>query len=171
DRIQKLAAASQNLEPQNTAVLKQDGNLRLEPGRSSSIIRKIESGTKVEVLDRVTKSRPGSETSHDMWVKVRSGPTEVGWLLAGALEFDIPSEISQYSEGYIYAAVKTINRVQDPLAGQINWYIIGERKPSTDPNIDFQGIRVFTWNMKKHRYETAFRTKGMRAVYPLEVGQ
>jgi len=171
DRIQKLAAASQNLEPQNTAVLKQDGNLRLEPGRSSSIIRKIESGTKVEVLDRITKSRPGSETSHDMWVKVRSGPTEVGWLLAGALEFDIPSEISQYSEGYIYAAVKTINRVQDPLAGQINWYIIGERKPSTDPNIDFQGIRVFTWNMKKHRYETAFRTKGMRAVYPLEVGQ
>jgi hypothetical protein len=66
--------------------------------------------------------------------------------------------------------VKMINRVQDPLAGQINWYIVGERKPSADPNIDFQGIRVFTWNMKKHRYETAFRTK-MRGVYPLEIGQ
>src|SRR5947207_559595 len=36
DRIQKLAAASQNLEPQNTAILKQDANLRLEPGRSAS---------------------------------------------------------------------------------------------------------------------------------------
>src|SRR5437773_12362143 len=33
NRIQKLVAASQNLEPQNTAVLKQDCNLRLEPGR------------------------------------------------------------------------------------------------------------------------------------------
>src|SRR5215510_5882454 len=66
DRIQKLAAASQHLEPQNTAVLKQDANLRLEPGRSTSIVRKVDSGTRVEVLDRVTKQRPGTDTSHDM---------------------------------------------------------------------------------------------------------
>ena len=78
-----------------------------------------------------------------------------------------PNDIAQYSEGYIYAAVKTINRVQDPIAGQINWYVIGERKPGSDPSVDFHGIRVFTWNMKKHRYETAFRTSGMRGVYPL----
>jgi Bacterial SH3 domain len=171
NRITKLVAESQNLEPQNTAVTKQDANLRLEPGRTTAIIRRLESGTKVEVLDRVTKPRPGSDTSHDMWIKVRARPTEVGWLLSGSLEFDIPSEIAQYSEDYIYAVVKMINRVQDPLAGQITWYVIGERKPSTDANIDFQGVRVFTWNMKKHRYETAFRTKSMRGVYPLEIGQ
>src|SRR5215510_9221218 len=171
DRIKKIVAESQNLEPQNTAVTKQNANLRLEPGRNTSIIRRLESGTKVEVLDRVTKPRPGSDTSYDMWLKVRPAPTEVGWVLAGALDFDIPMELAQYSEEYIYAAVKTINRVQDPLAGQITWYVIGERKPSTEPNIDFQGVRVFTWNLKKHRYETAFRTKGMKGVYPLEVGQ
>jgi Bacterial SH3 domain len=171
ERIKKLVTESQNLEPQNTAVTKQGANLRLEPGRNTAIIRRLDSGTTVEVLDRVTKPRPGSDTSHDMWIKVRATPTEVGWLLAGSLEFDIPSEIAQYSEDYIYAAVKMINRVQDPLAGQITWYIIGERKPTADANIDFQGVRVFTWNMKKHRYETAFRTKGMRGVYPLEVGQ
>src|SRR6185436_11342063 len=137
----------------NTAVLKQDANLRLEPGRNSSIIRRVDSGTRVEVLDRVTKARPNSE-SRDMWVKVRPAPTEVGWVLAGSLEFDIPTEISQYSEDYVYAAVKMINRVQDPLAGPITWYVIGERKPGADASIDFQGVRVFTWNMKKHRYET-----------------
>jgi SH3-like domain-containing protein len=171
DRIKKLVAESQNLEPQNTAVTKQGVNLRLEPGRSTAIIRRLESGTRVEVIDRVTKPKPGSDSSHDMWIKVRPAPAEVGWVLAGTLEFDIPSEIAQYSEDYIYAAVKMINRVQDPLAGQINWYVIGERKPATDANIDFQGVRVFTWNMKKHRYETAFRTRGMRGVYPLEIGQ
>ena len=127
DRIQRLIAESQSLEPQNTATLKQDANLRLEPGRSTSIIRRAESGATVEVLDRVTKPRPGSD-NHEMWVKVRLAPTEVGWLLASSLEFDIPNEIAQYSEGYVYAAVKMINRVQDPLAGQINWYVIGERK-------------------------------------------
>ncbi len=31
-RIQTLVAESENLEPQNTAALKQDANLRLEPG-------------------------------------------------------------------------------------------------------------------------------------------
>src|SRR5215467_2840224 len=128
-KIQALVTDSQNLEPQNTAALKQDANMRLEPGRSTSIIRRLESGTKIEVLDRVTKPRPGSDTSRDIWLKVRPKPTEVGWVLASSVEFDIPADIAQYSEDYIYAAVKTINRVQDPIAGQINWYIIGERKP------------------------------------------
>ena len=171
ERIKKIVAESQNLEPQNTAILKQDANLRVEPGRSTSIIRKVDSGTRVEVLDRVTKPRPNSDTSRDMWIKVRPAPTEVGWVLSGSLEFEIPGEIAQYSEDYSYTVVKTINRVQDPLAGQINWYVVGERRSGGDPNVDFQGIRVFTWNMRKHRYETAYRTKGMRGVYPLEIGQ
>jgi uncharacterized protein YgiM (DUF1202 family) len=170
-RIQQLVASSKDLEPQNTAALKQDANLRLEPGRTTSIIRRLDSGTKVEVLERTTKPRPGSDTAHDIWLKVRPAPSEVGWVLSNAVEFDIPTDIAQYSEEYVYAAVKKINKVQDPIAGPINWYIIGERKPSSDPNLDFQGIRVFTWNMKKHRYETAFRTRGMRGVYPLQVGQ
>ena len=171
EQIKNLVGASQNLEPQNTAVLKQDANLRLEPGRSTTIIRKVDSGTRVEVLDRVTRPRSSVDSSRDVWLKVRPAPTEVGWVLAGALDFDIPDEIAQYSEDYVYTAVKMINRVQDPLAGQINWYVIGERRPGGDPTVDFQGIRVFTWNMRKHRYETAFRTKGMRGVYPLEIGQ
>lgn len=170
-RMQELAAASQNQAPQNTAVLKEDANLRLEPGRSTAIIRRLDSGTKVEVLDRVTKPRPDSDSSRDMWVKVRPAPTEVGWLLANFLDFDIPQEIAGYTEGYTYAAVKMINRVEDPIAGVINWYVIGERKPGASADIDFQGVRVFTWNLKKHRYETAFRTRGMRGVYPLEIGQ
>jgi uncharacterized protein YgiM (DUF1202 family) len=169
-RIQQLVTASQNQESQNTAVLRQAANMRLEPGRSTPIIHKFESGAKVEVLERTTLPRPGS-SSHDVWLKVRSSPTQVGWVLSGALEFDIPSDISQYSEEYTYAAVKVINRVQDPVAGQINWYVIGERKPGHDPNVDFEGIRVFTWNMKKHRYETAFRLKQLRGVYPLQIGQ
>src|SRR5215470_4308618 len=64
-RILDLVARSQNQEPQNTAVLKQAANMRLEPGRSTPIIHRFESGTKVEVLERATLPRPGSQTSHD----------------------------------------------------------------------------------------------------------
>ncbi len=171
NRIKELVSAAQDEGPQNTAVLREEANFRIEPGRTTSVIRKIEQGAKVEVLDRVTMPRPGSETAHDVWIKVRPSPTEVGWILSSLLDFDIPADVAQYSEGYTYAVVKTINHVQDTLAGPISWYVIGERKPGLDANLDFEGIRVFTWNMRKHRYETAFRTHGMRGVYPLEIGQ
>jgi len=152
-------------------VLREEANFRIEPGRTSSIIRKLDSGAKVEVLDRVTTPRPGSDSSSDVWLKVRPSPKEVGWVIGNLVEFDIPADVAPYSESYTYSAVKTINQVQDPLAGPVNWYLVGERKPGLDPHLDFQGIRVFTWNQKKHRYETAFRLKGLRGIYPLEAGQ
>ena len=169
-RIQDLVAASQNQLPQNTAVLREDANFRIEPGRSTPVIRKVDKGTKVEVLERVTTPRPGSESSHDVWLKVRPSPAEVGWILMTLADFDIPELISQYSEEYIYTAIQKLNTVQDPLEGPVSWYVVGERKGNADPMVDFQGIRVFTWNMKSHRYETAFRKK-FRGVYPLEVVQ
>lgn len=171
NRIKQLVAASQGQPPQNTAVLREAANFRIEPGRTTPVVRKLEAGTKVEVIDRITIPRPGSEASFDVWLKLRPSPTEVGWVIANLVEFDMPADIGQYSEGYTYTAVKTINRVQDPLAGTINWYVVGEKKPGLDSHLDFDGVRVFTWNMKMHRYETAFRTKGLRGVYPLEVGQ
>lgn len=171
NRIRDLVAASEHQIPQNTAVLREEANFRIEPGRNTAVIRKLDEGTKVEVIDRVTVARPGSDSAYDVWIKVRPSPTEVGWIYSGLLDFDIPEDVAQYSEGYVYSAVKTINRVQDSLAGEINWYVIGEHKNGMDPHLDFDGIRVFTWNQTRHRYETAFRMKGLRGIYPLEIGQ
>jgi len=171
NRIQSLVSESENQTAQNTAVVREEVNFRIDPGRNTSIIRKLDSGTKVEVIDRVTTPRPGTDSSFDAWAKVRPSPTEVGWVYGGLLDFDIPADVAGYSEGYTYAAVKTINRVDDSIAGPINWYVIGEHKNGMDPHLDFDGIRVFTWNMKKHRYETAYRTNGLRGIYPLEIGQ
>ncbi len=171
ERIRTLVSASQDQLAQNTGVLREEANFRIEPGRTSSIIRRLDSGAKVEVLDRVTTPRPGSDSSSDVWLKVRPSPKEVGWVIGNLVEFDIPADVAPYSESYTYSAVKTLNQVQDPLAGPVNWYVVGERKPGLDPHLDFQGIRVFTWNQKKHRYETAFRLKGLRGIYPLEAGQ
>jgi len=171
ERIRTLVSASQDQLAQNTGVLREEANFRIEPGRTSSIIRRLDSGAKVEVLDRVTTPRPGSDSSSDVWLKVRPSPKEVGWVIGNLVEFDMPADVAPYSESYTYSAVKTINQVQDPLAGPVNWYVVGERRPGLDPHLDFEGIRVFTWNQKKHRYETAFRLKGLRGIYPLEAGQ
>jgi SH3-like domain-containing protein len=170
-RVSEMATESQSQRPQNTGALRDDANLRLDPGRSTSIIRRLDSGTKLEVLERVTTPRPGSDSSKDMWLKVRITPTEVGWVYAGLVDFDIPFEIAQYSEGYAYSAVKIVNQVQDPVAGPIHWYVVGEKRSGIESDLDFNGLRVFTWNLKLHRFETAYRLRGIRGVYPLEVGQ
>jgi hypothetical protein len=168
-QIQELVDSARNLVPQNTGLLVQDANLRLEPGRSTSVLRRLASRSSVEILER--KTLPRDDARPDVWLKVRSGPKEVGWLLSTFVEFSVPEGISQYTEDLAYSAVKTLRKIEDPISGTIQWYVVGERKPPVDPNLDFNGIRVFTWDAGRHRYETAFRKGGLRGVYPLETGE
>ena len=171
DLIQENVNSALNQVPQNTGVLREDGNLRLEPGRSTSILRRLPSRTSVEVLDRRTLPRDETSERLEAWLKIRSSPTEVGWLLGAFVEFDVPEEISRYTEEYTYSSVQTLNRVDDPILGPVSWYVVGERRPGADPNLDFTGIRVFTWNQARQRYETAYRKGSLRGIYPLQAGK
>ena len=51
-RIKDLVAQSQHQSPQNTGAVREDANFRIEPGRSTPIIRRLSTGARVEVLDR-----------------------------------------------------------------------------------------------------------------------
>ena len=169
-QIQATLDSAQDQTPHNTGILVQDGNLRVEPGRSTSILRRLSARAPIEILERKTLPRADSPGKPDVWLKVRSGKMEVGWLLASFVEFDVPEGISPYTEDFAYAAVKTVHQVEDPVAGTVAWYLVGERRSGSDPNLDFDGVRLFTWNAGKQRYETAFRKRGVRGVYPLDVG-
>jgi len=168
-QLQAMVADAKKQEAQNTAVVRDDANLRLEPGRNTKIMRRLAAESKVEILERKTLPRPNA--SPDVWIKVRVSPTEVGWLLGGVLDYDAPMGIGGFMEGSNYSAIKPLNTVEDSEVGPIIWYVVGERRPGAPPEVAFDGIRVFTWNLKKHRYETAYRIKGLRGAYPLVVGK
>ena len=168
-QLRAMVNDAKKQEAQNTALLRDDANLRLEPGRNTKIMRRLAAESKVEILERKTLPRPNA--SPDVWIKVRVSPTEVGWLLGGVLDYEAPAGIGGFMEGSNYSAIKPLNTVEDSEVGPIIWYVVGERRPGAPPEVAFDGIRVFTWNLKKHRYETAYRIKGLRGAYPLVVGK
>jgi len=171
-KLKAMVEAAKKQDPQNTASLRDDGNLRMDPGRNTTVIRRVPAEAKVEILERKTLPRPGAPPpAVDVWIKIRTSPNEVGWILGSVLDYDVPEAIGGYMEGSNYTSIKSLKTVQDPDIGPIVWYVVGERRPGAPPELAFDGIRVFTWNLKKHRYETALRLKSVRGAYPLVVGQ
>jgi len=53
---------------------------------------------------------------------------------------------------------------------KIPQYLIALTEPRDGLSFDFNQIRVFTWNVKRHRYETAYRER-MEGLLPISVSQ
>jgi hypothetical protein len=168
DHIQKIAEEARLAPVQNTAKTITDATLRMEPGRSAPAVRRLAAGVKLEILER--KLAPQTEKPQP-WFKARVSPNEVGWVSGSLVAFDVPDEISQYTEERTYTSVQLLKQVMDPVSGKVPWYVVGERSSKLEAGLDFDGVRVFTWNSTKSRYETAFRLRNIRGVYPLEVGE
>jgi hypothetical protein len=49
-------------------------------------------------------------------------------------------------------------------------YLVLTTEPKDGQPFDFNHIRVFSWNQKRHRYETAYRERDLFGVFPVTVG-
>jgi SH3-like domain-containing protein len=199
DRIQKLTADNQNDPVQAQGATRNDTNLHVEPGRDTEHLYQISAGEKLALLRRSTAEKPGvvappsrsasrpdapgSNTPasnknepnnkpvpvlEDWWL-VRDSHSRVGWVLARMIDLDVPLDVAQYAEGQRIVAFFVLNQVQDGDK-KVAQYLTVLTEPKDGLPFDFNQIRVFTWNVRRHRYETAYRER-MEGVLPVTVTQ
>jgi hypothetical protein len=93
-----------------------------------------------------------------------------GWVIARFIEFDTPDAVR---EGMASGNVRTLdwfelNRVSYPSGDKPQYLVAGARGPEGQP-CDFTALRVYTWNSRKKRYETAFIENNLCGQMPLRV--
>jgi uncharacterized protein YgiM (DUF1202 family) len=184
DGLEKLTADHKNDPVQAPGVLRNDTNLHITPGRETEHLYQLSTGAKVSILTRSTAekpgavatprpARPGAKTTggpvlEDWWL-VRDAEGRVGWVLARMVDVDVPLEIAQYAEGQRFVAFFALNEVQDGDK-KVPQYLCLLSEPHDGLPYDYDQVRVFTWNVRKHRYETAYREHGLNGVLPVVVG-
>ena len=50
-------------------------------------------------------------------------------------------------------------------------YLVVLSEPKDGLPFDYDQVRIFTWNVKRHRYETAYREHKLNGVLPVTVSQ
>ncbi len=108
----------------------------------------------------------------DWWlVRLQDGRT--GWLLSRMMDVDAPDTLTRYSEGQRFVGAYVLRTINDPEAPMddknvAEWVTVLSPYKSGLP-YDFDQVRVFIWNTKKHRYETGFRQKNIAGFLPVDV--
>jgi SH3-like domain-containing protein len=125
------------------------------------------------------KGKPGSSPDqpeeekpkvYDDWWLVRNQRGHVGWVLARMIDLDVPIEVAQYAEGQRIQGAYVLNTVQDSEKGAVPQYVVVLNEPKDGLPYDFNQVRIFTWNQKRHRYETAYRERNIMGYFPVKVG-
>ena len=189
DALQQLTQENQNDPVQAPGVLRNDTNLHVTPGRDTEHLYQLASGAKVAILKRATAekqagaapppkaaTRPGAKAAassilEDWWL-VRDEHGRVGWVLSRMVDVDVPLDIAQYAEGQRFVAFFVLDDVPDNDKGvqkQVSQYLCVLTEPHDGLDYDFDQVRVFTWNARKHRYETAYREHGLDGILPVTI--
>ena len=95
-----------------------------------------------------------------------------GWVVARFISLDLPDVVR---EGTSAANVRPVawfelNRVNDDQGDHPQYLVAGTRS-AEGQSCDFTTLRVYTWNSKKSRYETAYIENDLCGALPIQIGK
>lgn len=197
DQFQRLAEQFKSAPAQATATTEEQVKVHVLPGRKTGYLYLLNEKQKVDLLqrqpvdrnaapqqlkddkqkdaddsaeeDKVKGDRAGPPAIREDWWLVRDAQMRVGWVLGRTLYLVVPEEIAQYSEGQRIVAAFPLDEVQDGDKKVPEYLVLFTAKEGLP--YDFSQARVFTWNSRKHRYETAYRERDLAGVLPISLGR
>ncbi len=113
------------------------------------------------------EEEPPKPVPIDDWTLVRLKNGRAGWVLTSQLKMNIPDEVAQYSEGHRITSYFPMADVTDGDQKRHHW--LWTTLSTVKVPYEFDGFRYFIWNVRHHRYETAYVQRNVRGYFPVEV--
>ncbi|MBS1814832.1 MAG: SH3 domain-containing protein [Acidobacteria bacterium] len=189
DEFDALQKQLEKTEPVATGTVRDDVYLHDKPGRETDRFYRLDEGDKLKLFQRASTLKPlppgttapttdpktGAPITPPMedWWLVRDDKGHTGWMLGRMMDVDVPDSIARYAEGQRIVAAYVLTKVQDPeiegASKDVPIYVTAMSPYKSGLPYDFDQLRVFTWNLKKHRYETAQRDRNIAGYLPIRI--
>ena len=129
-------------------------------------------------LVRATATRPpGEGVVRNSVITTTTQPGDqsipiAGWVVARFVALDLPDPVREGAESANIRALAwfELNRVTDDQ-GEHSQYLVAATKGPEGGPCDFTTTRVYTWNSRKSRYETAFIDNNLCGAFPIRTGK
>lgn len=179
-----------------TGVVRDDVYMHIAPGRKTERFYRLAEGDKLKLLRRATLPKPlppgvvhavpdaaakgGKEETAapppppmDDWWLVLDSKGDAGWVYSRLMDTNVPEALVRYSEGQRVVGAYVLDKVYDAEAPQddknVPEYVTVTSPYESGLTYDFNQVRVFIWNVKRHRYETAYRDRNIEGYLPVKV--
>lgn len=189
DGFAQLAATNSGAVVQAKGIARAELNMHVAPGRATETLYQLKKNDAVDILLRGSAEKPPAKSlpvqdasfrpatsakatgpALEDWWLVRDGQSHVGWVYGRLLDFDVPLEIARYAENKRMVGFFVLNEAPTPSGKSVPQYLTLLTEPKEGLPYDYSQVRVFTWNPKRDRYETAFIEHKLNGVFPARVG-
>jgi SH3-like domain-containing protein len=169
--------------------------LHVAPGRETERFSLLAENDSLKLLERAVVPKPVTPEAlsvakqgdkagvplppamEDWWL-VRDARGHTGWIYGRMIEVSAPDALLRYAEGQRIVGAYVLAHVNDPdselldngnTVTSIPEYVAVFSPYKAGLPYDFNQVRVFVWNTRKHRYETAFREHNIAGYLPMQL--